>query len=80
MLQGLSVHRAKCNEKGVFRAIMISIRLRAFVILRLQFHRTEKVVQLRKVIHCIAVPSLFGEFYEIFDMKTREHMRSSALW
>ena len=80
MLQGLSVHRAKCNEKDVFRAIMISIRLRAFVILCLQFHRTEKVVQLRKVIHCIAVPSLFGEFYEIFDMKTREQVRSSALW
>ena len=47
MLQGLSVHRAKCNEKGVIRAIMICIRLRAFVILRLQFHCTEKVVQLR---------------------------------
>ena len=47
MLQGLSVHRAKCNEKGVIRAIMICIRLRAFVILCLQFHCTEKVVQLR---------------------------------
>jgi hypothetical protein len=23
-----------------------------------------------KVIHCITVPSLFGEFYEIFRMKT----------
>ena len=47
MLQGLSVHRAKCNEKGVIRAIMLCIRLRAFVILCLQFHCTEKVVQLR---------------------------------
>ena len=33
-----------------------------------------------KVVHCITVPSLFGEFYEIFHMKTREHVRSSTSW
>ena len=33
-----------------------------------------------KVIHGITVPSLFGEFYEIFHMKTREHVRSATSW
>ena len=33
-----------------------------------------------KVVHCITVPRLFGEFYEIFHMKTREHVRSSTPW
>ena len=47
MLQGLSVHRVKCSEKGVIRAIMIFICSRTFVIFCLQFHCTEKVVQLR---------------------------------
>ena len=73
------MHRAKCNEKGVIRAIMICIRLRAFVILCLQLHCTEKVVQLRSST-AITVPSLFGEFYEIFHMKTRKHVRSSTSW
>lgn len=82
MLQGLSVHRAKCNEKGVIRAIMICIRLRAFVILCLHLFTVSLYRESRatKVIHCITVPSLFGEFYEIFRMKTHEHVRSSTSW
>ena len=79
MLQGLSVYRAKCNEKGVIRATMICIRLRAFVIpsFTVSLYRDSRAT---KVIHCITVPSLFGEFYEIFRMKTHEHVRSSTSW
>ena len=62
MLQGLSVHRAKCNEKGVIRAIMICIRLARFCypLFTVSLYRESRAT---KVIHCITVPSLFGEFF-----------------
>ena len=79
MLQGLSVHRAKCNEKDVFRAIMISIRLRAFVILCLQFHRTEKVVQLRSQ-SSVLRPQKWGDATFFQRMSSTASWHSTAAW
>ena len=64
----------KCNEKGVIRAIMICIRLRAFVILCLQ---TEKVVQLRS-----STASRYRAYlWILWDLIClRQHVRSSTSW
>ena len=55
-------------------------RVSACILLSFVYSFTVQRSRATKVIHCITVPSLFGEFYEIFHMKTREHVRSSTSW
>ena len=77
MSSGQKILRESLYRSILYRSFFFSFARFCYPLFTVSPYRESRAT---KVIHCITVPSLFGEFYEIFNMKTREHVRSSASW